>query len=345
MLTCLTTSKIWSGRYPFGSIIPNANNLDAGGYTYGFNGEKLDNEISGNGNMYDYGFRIYNPRLAKFLSVDPLTMSYPWYTPYQFAGNKPIWASDIDGLEEFFRTDYFNIAGNLYKTEIRQVTNVGAEQGIQTVHHTKVSQVNNGFLVTYERSVRGTTTGDNAFSPIRDGNPALSQYIRQRALKVNSAGLPITYQLQYPINVTTIDGAGNTSQAVAVKGSLVPKVSFLNGPFDIGFVQAMFDASNNYIGITNRIPTDIHSGLKSFGQTETEFNASNTNSVIAGSFATSSPALSPSRENNVPQFNDGVNRSMGSNFHGVMSNVPKGGLTGAARLLMGPRVTPGIHKF
>jgi len=25
------------------------------------------------------------------LSVDPLTRSYPWYTPYQFAGNKPIW--------------------------------------------------------------------------------------------------------------------------------------------------------------------------------------------------------------------------------------------------------------
>jgi len=25
------------------------------------------------------------------LSVDPLTRSYPWYTPYQFAGNKPVW--------------------------------------------------------------------------------------------------------------------------------------------------------------------------------------------------------------------------------------------------------------
>lgn len=32
--------------------------------------------------------------------MDPLTASYPWYTPYQFAGNKPIWAVDLDGLEE-----------------------------------------------------------------------------------------------------------------------------------------------------------------------------------------------------------------------------------------------------
>jgi hypothetical protein len=32
--------------------------------------------------------------------VDPLTSSYPWYTPYQFVGNKPIKFSDLDGLEE-----------------------------------------------------------------------------------------------------------------------------------------------------------------------------------------------------------------------------------------------------
>src|SRR5690606_2002586 len=35
-----------------------------------------------------------------FLSVDPLTKDYPFYTPYQFAGNKPISAVDLDGLEE-----------------------------------------------------------------------------------------------------------------------------------------------------------------------------------------------------------------------------------------------------
>lgn len=75
-----------------------------GGYRYGFNGKEQDKEIYGEGNIYDYGFRIYNPRLGKFLSVDPLTKSYPWYTPYQFAGNTPIQAIDLDGLEEFHYT-------------------------------------------------------------------------------------------------------------------------------------------------------------------------------------------------------------------------------------------------
>jgi hypothetical protein len=43
--------------------------------------------------------RIYDPRLGRFLSVDPLAIKYPYYTPYQFAGNTPIIAIDLDGEE------------------------------------------------------------------------------------------------------------------------------------------------------------------------------------------------------------------------------------------------------
>jgi len=68
-------------------------------YRFHFNGKETDNEVYGEGNVYDYGFRIYNPRLGKFLSVDPLTASYPWFTPYQFSANDPIRNIDIDGLE------------------------------------------------------------------------------------------------------------------------------------------------------------------------------------------------------------------------------------------------------
>ena len=43
--------------------------------------------------------RIYDPRIGRFLSVDPLTKDFPWYTPYQFAGNAPIKFIDLDGKE------------------------------------------------------------------------------------------------------------------------------------------------------------------------------------------------------------------------------------------------------
>jgi RHS repeat-associated protein len=70
------------------------------GYRFAFNGKELDREgLGGGGSTYDYGFRIYNAQLAKFLSVDPLTASFAWSTPYQFAGNSPILNIDLDGME------------------------------------------------------------------------------------------------------------------------------------------------------------------------------------------------------------------------------------------------------
>ena len=82
---------------------------DSNKYRYGFNGKEKDDELKGEGNSYDYGMRIYDSRIGKFLSRDPLAKSYPYYTPYQYAGNTPIQAIDIDGLEEYF---YWNTLKN-----------------------------------------------------------------------------------------------------------------------------------------------------------------------------------------------------------------------------------------
>jgi RHS repeat-associated protein len=49
-------------------------------YRYGFNGKENDNEVKGEGNQQDYGMRIYDPRLGRFLSVDPITDEYPELT-------------------------------------------------------------------------------------------------------------------------------------------------------------------------------------------------------------------------------------------------------------------------
>lgn len=107
--------KASSQYHPFGMLLVGRIWEAGSGYRFGFNGKESDPEQYGNGNIYDYGFRIYNPRLGKFLSVDPLTSNYPWYTPYQFAGNKPIWATDLDGLEEIIYTAGFTIVNNLLK--------------------------------------------------------------------------------------------------------------------------------------------------------------------------------------------------------------------------------------
>jgi len=49
--------------------------------------------------LYYYGARYYAPWTCRFISVDPLAADYPYLTPYNYAGNKPITHKDIDGLQ------------------------------------------------------------------------------------------------------------------------------------------------------------------------------------------------------------------------------------------------------
>ena len=70
------------------------------GYRYGFNGQEKDNEISGTGNSYSFTYRIQDPRLGRFLSVDPLSKNYPWNSSYAFAENDVIRAIDLEGGEK-----------------------------------------------------------------------------------------------------------------------------------------------------------------------------------------------------------------------------------------------------
>ena len=87
--------------YPGGMQMPGRKYLapNASKPRYGFNGKENDNEVKGEGNQQDYGMRIHDPRLVRFLSVDPLTKDFPELTPYQFASNSPIENIDLDGLE------------------------------------------------------------------------------------------------------------------------------------------------------------------------------------------------------------------------------------------------------
>jgi len=64
---------------------------------YGFNGKRKDNAINGDGVDYDYGARIYDSRLGRFLSVDPLTKKYPSEAPYSAMDNSPLSIIDPDG--------------------------------------------------------------------------------------------------------------------------------------------------------------------------------------------------------------------------------------------------------
>jgi RHS repeat-associated protein len=76
------------------------------GYRYGFNGKEKSPEISSDD--YDFGARIYDGRIGRWLSVDPLQKKYPFESPYLFSGNSPILYTDPDGREKIVATAGFN---------------------------------------------------------------------------------------------------------------------------------------------------------------------------------------------------------------------------------------------
>ena len=90
-----------SDYYPFGLDMPERS-ISENGYRYGFNGKEKDFKKEFNSQLnYDYGFRIFNPSIGRFLSIDPLTGSYPGWTPYSFSQDRPVDGLDLDGMERF----------------------------------------------------------------------------------------------------------------------------------------------------------------------------------------------------------------------------------------------------
>jgi RHS repeat-associated protein len=96
---------------------------------HGFNGKELENEVV----QYDYGFRIYDPRLVRFKSVDPLFKGYPWNSPYSYAEGDMIRSIDLDGLEKYVVTNYYNKFGQKEETMIGVVSDkqTGEKQNME----------------------------------------------------------------------------------------------------------------------------------------------------------------------------------------------------------------------
>ena len=84
--------------YPFGSLVPNRHSSSPV-YRYGFQGQEKDDELKGEGNSWNYTFRMHDPRIGRFFAVDPLESQYAFYSPYQFGGNSVIRFVELEGAE------------------------------------------------------------------------------------------------------------------------------------------------------------------------------------------------------------------------------------------------------
>ncbi len=99
---------------PFGMVMPGRNWQAAtgGGYGFGFQNQEEEDHLKGIKNSINFKYRIYDARLGRFFSLDPLAGTYPYNSPYAFSENVVINCKELEGREKVSAIVYGTITVN-----------------------------------------------------------------------------------------------------------------------------------------------------------------------------------------------------------------------------------------
>ena len=124
----------------------------SGGYRFGYQGSEKDNEFKGNGNSYTTEFRQIDPRLGRWLSVDPVIQ--PWQSSYCLMDNNPISNNDILGnITNDWIITYTVKADGTHIVHIKltaaTINNSDKKFNIQAFNNAVKSQIKESYSITY----------------------------------------------------------------------------------------------------------------------------------------------------------------------------------------------------
>jgi RHS repeat-associated protein len=139
--------------YPFGMLQPGRQYAESnlGSYRYGFNGKEQDNEVKGVGNQIAFENRIFDPRIGRWFSVDPLQKIYPGESNYAFVSNSPILYADRDGKDKIVTITVLNKDGKTI--QFQKIT--------KGVYHYGHDATYDGFGFFYKQDIVQNLTVDN----------------------------------------------------------------------------------------------------------------------------------------------------------------------------------------
>jgi len=108
----MTEMRAYNNYYSYGMMQP-GRSWQSRGYRYGYNGKESDGEWkevagspgSGFGNVYDYGARMYDPRLGRWMSKDPEASKYPSVSSFLYVNDSPVSAIDSKGEDVFLLSE------------------------------------------------------------------------------------------------------------------------------------------------------------------------------------------------------------------------------------------------
>jgi RHS repeat-associated protein len=70
---------------------------------YTYNGKEFQEELGVN--LHYYGFRVYDPAIGRFTSVDPIAEEFAFVSGFNYAENEPIANIDLHGLQKYYAAD------------------------------------------------------------------------------------------------------------------------------------------------------------------------------------------------------------------------------------------------
>ncbi|WP_346320998.1 hypothetical protein [Chitinophaga sp. YIM B06452] len=124
---------------------------------YKYNGyEQQNGEFKDGGGLewYDYKNRYFDNQIGRFFCVDKLADAFPFYSTYQFAGNKVPNAIDLDGLEEVLTT--------------KRLTQAALQLGV--IGNKRVGELfeRAGIAAVTDRNIAARRNVSNFYSPARE---------------------------------------------------------------------------------------------------------------------------------------------------------------------------------
>jgi RHS repeat-associated protein len=144
--------------YAFGMLL-SGRHFSSDNYRYGFNGKEKEDEENVEGGSYDFGARICDSRLGRWLSRDPDFKRYPFSSPYSLEGNNPIYYIDPSGKTLI-------IAGS--PEEIKRV-----QSELQKLTNDKVEILSDG-------TVKLTASNKNPGKDLKNGTQLLRDVVEHK---------------------------------------------------------------------------------------------------------------------------------------------------------------------
>ena len=195
------------------------------GYRFGFNGKETDSESD----LQDYGMRIYNPNLGRFLSVDPITKEYPELTPYQFASNRSIDGVDLDGLEygppprAYYRNTNNTTYNKYRETQTRRLNNTTAQKIIEE-NARRNEEINSNMIRILPETQTETALGKilggatELYAEIHDFTDLLKINISEISLeKIKVWDQQPNSKIQYFTQLVFLDPTSNASKELVLE--------------------------------------------------------------------------------------------------------------------------------